>query len=119
MQIIEVNHSIANRFDGYIEINKNLKKYPKLYKPILKHELSHTDKVWSLHDLKLDFTSNTGVNYISLIKFMFRYPKSFLQLSPILYSKQRGLIFDINLFIMYSIFLLTFMATIYIGVNYL
>ena len=119
MKIIEVNHSIANRFKNHIEINENLKKYPKLYKPILKHELDHTSKVWSLHDLKLDMTSNTGVNYIQLIKFMFKHPRSFLQLSPILYTKKRGVIFDINLFIMYFVFILTFMTTIYLGVNYL
>ncbi len=71
MKIIEVNHSIANRFDGYIEINENLKNYPKLYKPILEHELAHTNKTFTWHDFKLDFVSNTGVNYFELIKFMF------------------------------------------------
>ncbi len=119
MKIIEVNHSIANRFNGYIEINENLKKYPNLYKPILKHELDHTNKLWSLHDFKLDMISNTGVNYWNLLKFMFRYPRSFLQLSPLLYSKKRGFIFDINLFIMYGVFILIFMTTIYMGVNFL
>lgn len=119
MKIIEVNHSIANRFDGYIEINKNLKKYPHLLKPILEHELSHTDKTWSLHDFKLDFLSNSNVNQWDLIKFMFKHPSSFLQLSPILYSKKKGFIIDINILLMYFIMLSVFVSTIYFGVKYL
>ncbi len=118
MEIIEVDHSIANRFDGYIEINENLKNYPELLKPILEHELSHTDKTFTWHDFKLDFVSKTGVNYFDLLKFMFKHPRSFLQLSPILIIN-RKLILDINLFIMYSLFFLTFIGTIYVGVKYL
>ena len=118
MEIREVNHSIANRFDGYIEINKNLKKYPKLLEPILKHELAHTNKTFTWYDFKLDFVSNTNVNYLDLFKFMLKYPRSFLQLSPILIVK-RKLIVDINLFIIYSSFLLVFIGTIYWGVKYL
>jgi len=118
MEVIEVNHSIANRFDGYIEINKNLKNYPKLYKPILEHELAHTDKAFTWHDFKLDFVSKTGVNYLDLMKFMFKHPRSFLQLSPVI-IKDRSLVFDVNLFIMYFIFALTFIGTIYLGVKYL
>jgi len=118
MEIIEVNHSIANRFDGYIEINKNLKKYPELLEPILKHELAHTNKAFTWHDFKLDFVSNTGVNYLDLLKFMFKHPRSFLQLSPLIKS-QGKFIFDINLFIMYFVFLSIFIGTIYVGVKYL
>lgn len=119
MKVIEVSHSIANRFDEYIEINKNLKKYPHLLQPIMEHELSHTDKTWSWKDFKLDFISNSNVNPFSLMKFMFRHPASFLQFSPILFSKKKGFIFDVNLFIMYFIMLLVFVSTIYLGVKYL
>lgn len=119
MKIIEVNHSIANRYDGYIEINKHLKNYPNLYNPILKHELSHTNKAWSLHDFKLDFFSNSHVDYWSLMKFMFKHPASLLQLSPILYSKKKGFVLDINLLIMFIMFILIFTLTIMFGVRYL
>ena len=119
MKIVEVSHSIANRFDGYIEINKNLKKYPKLLEPILQHEKDHTNQAWSYQDFKLDFFSNSNVNYLKLIKFMFRYPASFLQLSPILYSKKRGFVFDINLLIMYITMVVVFTSTIYLGMKYL
>ena len=119
MEIIEVDHSIANRFSDHIEINKHLKDYPKLLKPILQHELSHTSKAFTWHDFKLDFLSKTGVNYIDLLKFMIKHPKSFLHLSPIIYSTKKGFIYDINLFIMYSLFFLTFAGTIYFGGKYL
>ncbi|GAG82773.1 unnamed protein product [marine sediment metagenome] len=119
MEIIEVSHSIANRYSNHIEINKNLKKYPDLLKPILEHELSHTDKPWTFQDFKLDFVSKSKVPFLKLIKFMFRHPASFLQLSPILYSKRKGLIIDVNLLVMYLIMLLVFSITIYIGVKYL
>lgn len=119
MKIVEVNHSIANRFKGYIEINKNLKKYPELLKPILEHELAHTDKPFTFHDFKLDFFSNSKVNQFSLMKFMFKHPKTFLQLSPFLYSKKKGFVIDFNLLIMYLIMFTIFIMTIYIGVKFL
>lgn len=119
MEIIEVNHSIANRFNNHIEINKNLKHYPELFEPILQHELAHTNKDWSLHDFKLDFFSNSKVNHWSLTKFMFKHPASLLQLSPILYSKKKGFIIDINLSIMFITMFVVFISTIYLGVKYL
>ena len=119
MKVIEVNHSIANRFDGYIEMNKHLKKYPKLYEPILEHELSHTDKPFTWGDFKLDFLSNSRVNQWSLMKFMFKHPASFLQLSPFLYSKKKGFIIDINILLMYLLMIFVFISTIYFGVKYL
>jgi len=119
MEIKYVNHSVANRFNNSIEINKNLKKYPELLKPILEHEMEHTDAVWSVHDFKHDFFSNSEVNNWQLLKFMFKYPKSFLQFSPIIYSKKRGLVVDINLFILYFVMVVMFGLTIYLGVKYL
>ena len=118
MKIIEVNHSIANRFPNHIEINKNLKDYPELLNPILAHELAHTDKTFSWHDFKLDFLSNTKVYYPDLLRFMIKHPRSFLQLSPVIKSNGK-FIFDINLFIIYSSFLLVFLTTLYVGVKYL
>ena len=119
MDIRYVNHSIANRFNGYVEINKNLKKYPELLVPIIAHEMAHTDATWSMEDFKLDFFSNNKVNNWQLLKFMFKYPKSFLQLSPVLYTKKKGFIIDINLIIMYVVMITIFGLTIYLGVKYL
>jgi len=119
MKIIEVSHSIANRFNDSIEINKHLKKYPELLKPILEHELAHTDKVWSKEDFVLDFLSKSNVNSFDLFKFMIKHPKSFLQLSPIIYSRKRGFVIDINLLIMFIIMVSIFILTISFGVKYL
>ncbi len=116
MKIIEVNHSIANRYDGVIEINENLKKYPELYKPILKHELEHTDKPWSIKDFKLDFTSDTKVPQWKLLKFMFKHPRAFLQWSPILYNRERkAFVIDVNLFIMYFFMIGIFSLVLWLG----
>ena len=104
MEIIEVSHGIANRFaDGTIEVNKYLKAYPKLYYPIIKHELEHTGEVgFTLKDLKHDFNANQKVNQIQLMKFMFKHPKSLTQFLPIYYTKKRKFVIDINLCIVYS-----------------
>ena len=119
MDIRYVEHSIANNYGGYIEINKHLRDHPKLLEPILKHELSHSEKSWSLHDFKLDFFSNNHINHWELFKFMLKHPKSFYQLSPILYSREKGITYDINLLIMFLSMILVFTLTIYFGVKYL
>ncbi len=106
MKIIEVNHGIANRFqDGTIEVNENLIRYPSLYKPIMRHELEHTDKTFSIQDFKHDINSNDKVDQIKLLLFMFKYPRSFTQLLPFYYSKKRKFVIDINLSIVYSLML--------------
>ncbi len=119
IKIRYVNHSVANRFNNLIEINKHLRNYPKLLEPILEHELSHTNKAFTSYDLKLDFLSKNKLNYFYLMKFMFRHPLSFLQLSPILYSRKKGFIIDYNLLIMYFVMVLVFGLTIYFGGKYL
>ncbi len=108
MKIIEVNHGIANRFtDGTIEVNKHLRAYPKLYYPIIKHELEHTDSSgFTLKDLRHDINANQEVNQIQLMKFMFKHPKSFTQFLPIYYTKKRKFVVDINLCLIYFVMFL-------------
>lgn len=102
MEIIEVNHGIANNFGDYIEINKHLKtEYPKLYNAILQHELNHTDKKGFVKkDFILDLTDNT-VSYKELLVFIIRHPTALMQLSPFLKSKNKWF-FDLNMIIVYS-----------------
>lgn len=103
MEIIEVNHSIANRFENHIEINKYLKEYPELYGPILKHELEHTDRTFSLKDFSQD-VSTKDISKLKLLSFMFKHPLSFLQFSPLYYSKKnRTFVYDINMIIIYLV----------------
>lgn len=117
-KIVEVNHGVANNFGKYIEINKNLKKYPNLLNPIMKHELAHTKEFFSVHDLKLDFVEETGINNFEMLKFMFKYPRSFTQLLPFYWTRKKGFVYDINLMIMYLISISVFISILYIGGKY-
>ena len=91
MKVKEVNNGIANYFydkngKGFIEINKNLKKYPKLYKSILAHELEHS-KSKKYMDVKLELKDMFNLeSEIEMLKFYLKYPKAFLQLSPVMKS---------------------------------
>lgn len=119
LKIIEVNHGIANNFGTEIEINKNLRKYPHLLKPILEHEFAHTDKAVSWEDFKLDFMLPKALHYKELFQFMIKHPRSFSQFLPIYYSRTRGLVYDFNMMVMYLMFIGVFVGTIYFGVKYL
>ncbi len=119
MKIVDVNHGIANRFSNHIEINKNLRNYPNLLTPILKHEFAHTNKVISKKDFKLDFIFPETLHYKELFKFMFKHPKSFTQLLPIYWAKGKGFVYDINLTIMYLFMIGIITVTIWFGLKYL
>jgi len=106
MEIVYTELGLANRFSNpdQIEINKHLKKEPELLAQILKHELGHTDKTFSAFDLKHDLTSGSGINNMKLFMFMLKHPKTFLQFSPMYYSKSRKkIIYDLNLGLYYLI----------------
>ena len=99
MEIREVNYGIANNFGDYIEINKELKKFPKLYKSILAHELKHTKKPFSFIDLGIDLKEN-NIPTFQLLKFMSSRPKTWIQFLPF-YIKDKKLIYDFNLIVVY------------------
>lgn len=99
MKIDYVNFGIANRIKDTIIINKHLKKYPEHYKEVLDHELRHTNKNFTMHDLKMDMFE--GDLFKNLL-FCFRHPSGFLQFSPILRYDGDWCI-DINMIILYSI----------------
>src|SRR3989338_2497041 len=81
MEIINVNHGIGNCFvDGkikWIEINRNLRDYPGLYKSVLKHEKKHynfkKESQHFLHDLKVTglISILSKVNLILLLTALF------------------------------------------------
>lgn len=98
MEIEFSNWGLANRFGNKIVLNKNLKKYPKLYKTILQHELDHKS-TGIKHNLKHDFNS-LGELWIEKTIFMFKHPKSFVQISPIYFYKYRPYI-DLSLILVY------------------
>jgi len=95
---------LANRFDDSIELNENLKKYPKLHAQLLKHELEHTNEKFTMKDLKHDLSSGEEVNQGSLMMFMLKHPKSLTQVLPFYYSlKRKQLVYDLNLLLIYSL----------------
>ena len=119
LPIVNVNHGIANRFENHIEINKNLRDYPHLLKPILEHEFAHTNKKVSMQDFKLDFMMTPALHYKELFKFMIKHPRSFTQLLPFYWSREKKIVYDINLMVMYLMFGVVFIGTIYFGGKYL
>ena len=107
MKIEYVSHSLGNNFGDTIELNENLKDYPNLHDSILKHELEHSSKLFTISDLKLDIIENR-VNSLELLKFMLKHPKSFIQIIPFYWTKKHGFVYDINLMIIYSCLLIVF-----------
>jgi hypothetical protein len=98
MEIREVSYGIANNFGDYIEVNKNLKEYPLLYRQVMAHEYSHTnEKGFTKEDFMLDYgTSN--VHYGKLLVFIIRHPKALVQFLPFYITRKR-FVYDINLII--------------------
>ncbi len=119
LPIIEVNHGLSNNFGTHIEINKHLQEYPNLRKQILEHENAHSVDNFSMEDFKLDFLMPHALHYKELFKFMIKHPKSLTQILPLYWSKQKGLVYDINMTIMYLMMGFVFVTTIYFGGKYL
>ncbi len=116
MRIKYVKWGLANNFGDVIEINENLRHYPKLLQPILHHELSHTNEVFTMKDLMLDVTATHNLNQRKLMKFMIKHPKSLTQLLPIYFSRTRGLVYDINSILSYVMYITFVLVGIVIGV---
>jgi len=114
VEIKYVEWGLANRFNDVIEVNVHLKGYPELLKPILEHELSHTEKQgFNKEDFLLDL-SPSRTNYWKLFKFMVIYPKTFLQFAPCYFQKKEDkwtFIYDINMSIVWSVFIGLLVAT--------
>lgn len=110
-----VDFGIANNFGSYIEINKNLKKYPQLMKSILNHELKHKAGGFTFEDLKLDMTDR--VNNWELAMFIFHHPKALHQFLPFYYTRKKGFVYDTNLIILYTLLLVTIGIGSFIAFN--
>ena len=73
-----VNYGIGNTFKDRIELNSALKKYPKLHKKVLEHELKH-------------FRGEEGVDLKEhqgweMNKFIILHPSTWIQYLPIWYK---------------------------------
>lgn len=100
-----VDWGLANNFGTHIELHRDLPHHPDLAIPILRHEYEHTDKAFSWKDFTLDLRRNKGINYIKLYSFMIRRPKTWVQFLPVYYMKDKGLVYDLNLLIIYGLML--------------
>lgn len=94
---------VANNYGNFITLHQDLLKpqYRKLLDGILEHELSHTDKTFTFHDLKIDLVPSGKIKHFELFKFMIRRPKTWIQFLPVIYSKKHGIAFDLNMIILY------------------
>lgn len=106
IQIKECEWGVANHFGDFIEIHKDLTKFPKLRHQILKHELGHTDQAFTIHDLKHDL--KTDVDKKALFHFMIRRPKTWIQFLPFYYQRSKGFVWDPNLMLGYLLGIVIF-----------
>ena len=105
LNIVYSNWGISDRFnDGTIEMNIHLNKYPKLKRSILAHEIDHTSqKGFNRKDFLHDISSPDKIDMFEMMKFVIKHPRSWIQFFPCYYHKQRGMIFDANMIIAYSV----------------
>lgn len=116
MIIKYVKGGLANNFGDVIEINENLRKYPELLNPILRHELNHTlNPNFNVEDLMLDITATHNIDQRKLLKFMIKHPRSLTQFLPIYFQKSRGLVYDINSLLFYVMYISLVLLGIIIG----
>jgi hypothetical protein len=85
-----VEYGLANNYGTYIELNKELKKYPKLYNYILDHEKGHKKEFDLFYEFKI------GLTIFPLILFVFSHPKTWIDFLPIQIRKGK-IIYDLNL----------------------
>jgi hypothetical protein len=122
LQIKEVNYGVSNYYGTYIEINKDLKNYPRLYEYVLSHEKGHKDSEDLLHEfnfikpLKKIDTNKSPNNplynlwmLLGLLWFCIIHPSTWIDLSPIQY-RNKEFIFDNNLAILYVIIFVLIIA---------
>lgn len=88
---------LANWYEDHIELNKNLKKYPRLHNYILIHEKNHKNNFDITNDLKI----NLKYDFLIML-FCLRYPKTLIDLSPISYRNKK-IFYDSNKIILYFI----------------
>lgn len=100
-KIILVDHGLANNFGSHIEINRELMKSPDLYDYVLKHETGHTQKEFSLQDLRHDLNFNLKM-VLKLFLFVIKNPKTWFEFLPI-YKREGKLIYDLNMILLYSV----------------
>lgn len=111
--IKEVNSGIANYFyddkENFIEVNKNLKKYPRLYRSVIAHELEHAKSKNKYIDVKIELKEMFNPKeFLEMFMFSLKHPRAFLQLSPILKNHRGHYSKDNFVLMMYLVFIILF-----------
>lgn len=101
IKIVLTDYGLSNNFGDFIEINRKLKKDKPLYNYVLNHELSHTDKRFSLEDVKADFKINLRMS-LKLIYFILKNPSVWYEFLPV-YKRDNRLVYDINMILSYGL----------------
>ena len=83
-----IGYCCDNGSERYIEINRNLRNYPKLYRSVLNHELKHFNSSNKHLDFWTDFKEIFSFGGWDMLKFQLSHPKSLLSLSPFLHDKK-------------------------------
>lgn len=110
VQIEYIEWGLANRFSDRIELNENLKKYPKLHAAILEHELGHHNSNSFRQDFAHDLAPMNKLSQADLLKFMFKHPKTWTQFAPFYWSPRRkDFIIDYNMTIIYGVGIVIFL----------
>jgi hypothetical protein len=103
--IIYTNNGIGyfctDKDKSWIELNRHLKKYPKLHQMVLEHELGHNTKKRTdfLHDLKDFFNFHKQKR---LTGFILKHPSALSSLFPLFFTK-KGIAFNWFMFMFWGI----------------
>ena len=100
IKVLYCKKGLGNFFGDYIEINEKLKYDKKLRDYIVKHELGHKKEFDILHEFKIDWKIIP-----SLFFFVFTTPSCWVDFAPIQF-KNKQIIYDLNLLILYSILII-------------
>ena len=114
--VVYSKSGLANFYGSYIEINPKLKHNKPLRDFILKHELGHTDSFDLPHEflegIKL---SNNPKLFFNLVYTYITTPSAWIDFSPVK-IKNKMLVYDLNLSLLYLFSIGLVAALIYFSV---
>ena len=97
-KVIYCEWGIANHYDDFIEINKELKSKKNLRDYIIKHELGHTHNYDILHEFK-----DINLKVLpSLSWFIITHPKTWIDFLPVQLKYDKWIV-DVNMITLYII----------------
>ena len=92
-----IGFTVNDNNKRWIELNRNLNKFPSLKKEVLAHEMLHFNSKNKHVDFVTEFKDLTNFKHEwNLLKFSFKYPRAFLSASPFYYENRR---WSINWFV--------------------